>query len=188
MSIAPPERDGIPFACVLGAWRNHESELRGYLRHRLIDADRADDVLQDVFVKAMRQGQAFCRLDNARAWLFQVARNTLVDHLRTQHPDEPLPDDLPASQDEPESIDALANCIDKVLPELDYSDRDILNQCDLLGVRQQDYADANGLTLAAAKSRLSRARQRLRERLTESCQVHFGETGAVCCHVPNNSA
>lgn len=65
------------------AWRAHEGELLGYLRHRLSDADAADDVLQDVFVKAMRQGQGFCTLDNPRAWLFQVARNALVDRART---------------------------------------------------------------------------------------------------------
>ncbi len=52
-----------PFACVSAAWKAHEGELRGYLRHRLADPDVADDVLQDVFVKAMRQGRGFCTLD-----------------------------------------------------------------------------------------------------------------------------
>jgi RNA polymerase sigma-70 factor (ECF subfamily) len=40
-------------------------------------------VLQDVFLKALRAGQNFCMLDNPRAWLFQVARNALVDRLRS---------------------------------------------------------------------------------------------------------
>lgn len=64
------------FACVSAAWQAHEGELRKYLRYRAADADTADDVLQDVFVKAMRQG--FCSLDNPRAWLYQVARNQLA--------------------------------------------------------------------------------------------------------------
>ena len=58
------------------------------------DNDTADDLLQDVFVKAMRQGRGFCALDNPRAWLFQVARNALVDRLRVTHPHEPLTDEL----------------------------------------------------------------------------------------------
>jgi RNA polymerase sigma-70 factor (ECF subfamily) len=189
MSTSPPERDGIPFSCVLGAWREYESELVGYLRHRLGDPHRADDLLQDVFVKAMRQGQAFCRLESPRAWLFQVARNAMVDEHRTRHSGESLPNDLAAlPQDDAEPIDALSACIERVLPELEEPDRDVLNQCDLLGRRQQDYADSSGLTLAAVKSRLLRARRRLRERLTASCQVRFDETGAICCHAPNESA
>ena len=84
MSTPAPERDGIPFACVLGAWREYEYDLVGYLRRRLGDPHRADDLLQDVFVKAMRQGEAFCRLENPRAWLFQVARNAMVDDHRTR--------------------------------------------------------------------------------------------------------
>jgi RNA polymerase sigma-70 factor (ECF subfamily) len=104
------------FACVSSAWQAHESELPGYLRHRLSDADAADDVLQDVFVKAMRHGQGFCTLDNPRAWLFQVARNALVDRARTTHPMEPLPegpDEAAAPLDEPLApVDALASlCI-----------------------------------------------------------------------------
>ena len=57
---------GEPFACVVSVWQAHEGELRGYLRHRLSDTDAADDVLQDVFAKAMQQGQGFCGLDNPR--------------------------------------------------------------------------------------------------------------------------
>lgn len=49
----------MPFDCVLGAWRRHESELRGFLIHRLGDANSADDLLQDTFLKAMRPGARF---------------------------------------------------------------------------------------------------------------------------------
>lgn len=161
--------------------------MRGYLRHRLGDTHLADDLLQDVFVKAMRQGQVFCRLDSPRAWIFHVARNALIDNQRTHHPAEPLPDDIAATQDDLAPIDALTTCIDRVLPQLEEPDRDILDHCDLRGLRQQDYADANGLTLAATKSRLLRARQRLRERMTANCEVHFDAAGTVCCHVPNDS-
>jgi RNA polymerase sigma-70 factor (ECF subfamily) len=55
------------------AWHRHEAELRGWLRHRLGSAADAEDLLQDVFLKAMRQGERFCAIDNARVWLFEVA-------------------------------------------------------------------------------------------------------------------
>jgi RNA polymerase sigma-70 factor (ECF subfamily) len=176
------------FACVAAAWQTHESELRGYLRHRLSDTDAADDVLQDVFVKAMRQGQGFRALDNPRAWLFQVARNALVDRLRTIHPHEPLTDELadtlPLDAQPVAPIDALADCLSRTLGELSTEDAAILRACDLEGQTQRAFAEAQGLSLPAVKSRLLRARQRLRERMSQACQVRFEADGSVASHVP----
>jgi RNA polymerase sigma-70 factor, ECF subfamily len=176
------------FACVAAAWQAHEGELRGYLRHRLSDTDAADDVLQDVFVKAMRQGQGFCTLDDPRAWLFQVARNALVDRARTSHrhvtltPE--LADALPLEAQSVAPIDALADCLSRTLGELSTDDAAILRACDLEGQTQRAFAEARGLSLPAVKSRLLRARQRLRVRLTQACQVRFEADGSVASHVP----
>ena len=176
------------FACVSSAWRAHEGELLAYLRHRLSDADAAADMLQDVFVKAMRHGQGFCTLDNPRAWLFQVARNALVDRARAAHPTEPLPEG-PAETAAPllepiAPVDALADCLTRSLGELAPDDAEILRACDLQGQTVRSFADAHGLGLPATKSRLLRARQRLRDRLTTACQVRFDADGSVAGHVP----
>ena len=108
------------------AWGKHQAELQGWLFHRVGDRAQAQDLLQDVFLKALGQGGRFCSVTNARAWLFEVVRNTLTDHLRRQHPSEPLPDDVdewPA--DEPESppvVDQLTGCLARVLTELPEAD------------------------------------------------------------------
>jgi len=181
-----------PFACVTSTWRAHEGELRGYLRHRLADADAADDVLQDVFVKAMRHGQGFCALDSRRGWLFQVARNALVDRARTARPTERLPEGSaePAAplQETVAPVDALADCLTRALGELSPGDAAILRACDLEGHTQRGFAAVHGLGLPATKSRLLRARQRLRERLTTACQVRFDAEGSVAGHVPRPPA
>ena len=83
------------FSCVIKAWRAYEGELRGYLVHRMSNSHLAEDMLQEVFIKAMRQGADFCSLDNARAWLFQVARNALVDYQRLHRETIEVPDDIP---------------------------------------------------------------------------------------------
>ena len=85
-------------SCLLAAWSAHEAELRRYLRHRLTDPDEADDLVHDVFLKACRQGEAFCGVHNPRAWLFEVARNTFLDHVRHARPLQPLPPDLAAAE------------------------------------------------------------------------------------------
>jgi RNA polymerase sigma-70 factor (ECF subfamily) len=171
--------------CLLDAWSMHESALRGYLRHRLDDAEDADDLLQEVFLKALRQGRRFCAVENARAWLFQVTRNALTDRMRSSREHLPLPDDLPAPVAAAAlPIDGLSQCLPRVLAELSEADRLALTLCDIDGQPQQVLADRLGLSLPGAKSRLQRARVRVRQRLVEACQVRFDETGTVCCFSP----
>lgn len=190
MSRGDPGTRVPAFACVAATWQAHGSELRGYLRHRLSNPDDVDDLLQDVFLKAMRQGQGFCTLENPRAWLFQVARNTLVDRSRTTHPLLPLTDDLaesvPSEAQPVAPVDALVDCLSRTLAELGTDDAAILRACDLEGQAQRAFAEAHGISLPAAKSRLLRARQRLRERLTQACQVNFESDGSVGGHVPRS--
>jgi RNA polymerase sigma-70 factor, ECF subfamily len=174
----------VPFFCASNAWRQHQREIKAYLVHRLSDSALADDLLQDVFMRAMRQGEAFCTLANRRAWLFAVARNAVVDHLRRTKPQSPLPDDLAAETEAPDPLDTLTDCILRVLDHLPEEDADLIRQCDLQGMRLQGYADLRGLTLPAVKSRIRRARIRIRELIICTCQVNFDATGRVCCHVP----
>jgi RNA polymerase sigma-70 factor (ECF subfamily) len=166
------------------AWSRHETELRAWLRGRLGNAQDAEDMLQDLFLKALRQDQKFCEIGNARAWLYEVARNAFVDRLRLKKEQVELPDDLAADHDEPIPVDTLAQCLPRALSELDDGDREALTLCDLEGMNQADYARLKNLTLPGAKSRVQRARRRLREHLSQACQVRFDEAGKVCCFVP----
>lgn len=183
---SPALGDHGSLPCIVSAWTSHEAELLAFLRHRLGDRAAADDVLQDVFLKAVRQRSAFCSLDSPRAWLFHVARNALVDRTRTAHPADPIEDHqdhLEAPLPErPAPIDALAACLTVALDSLPAPDAAILRACDIQGQSQRDFAAAHALTLPAAKSRLLRARQRLRERLVRACGVRFDADGHVCCH------
>ena len=64
---------------------------------------------------------------------------------------------------------------------------------ELMNLSGQEYVDVYAATqkkrlLAAAKSRLLRARRRLRARLAEACQLRFGEDGKICCFTPRSPA
>jgi len=179
---------GAMVGCILRAWCAHQAELRRFLRHHLGSETDADDLLQEVFLKAVRTGEGFCTLNNPRAWLFQVARNALIDLLRSRHPQAPLSECFaqpPAEDTDP--INDLSACLPRVLGELSAEDRLAITLCDLQGLTQQALAERLGLSLAGAKSRVQRARARLRARLIEACQVKFDDTGRVCCFTPRTT-
>lgn len=177
------------FNCAEKAWREYESQLRHFIDRQVGDAYLAEDLIQDAFLRAMTQGEKFCSLDNPRAWLFQVCRNLLVDHWRKQRYLEPLPDDFestvakasPLDETSNEPLNDLLDCIEPNLHHLSASDQSIIRACDLAHQTVGQYADEQGLTLTAAKSRLLRARARLREAMVARCGVQFDEKQVVCC-------
>lgn len=171
--------------CITEAWEKHETELRRFLRRRAGSDVEGDDLLQEVFLRALRQANGLCGIDNRRAWLFHAARNLLIDRLRLTKEQVPLPDDLMVEPEcAPVAVDSLAQCLPRVLSELSPQDREAITFCDIEGMTQQDLAKRLGLSLPAAKSRVQRARVRLKARLTEACQVSFDAAGEVCCFVP----
>lgn len=169
---------------IADAWERHEAELRRFLRHRTGDDAAGDDLLQEVFLRALRQKNGLCGIDNPRAWLFHAARNLLIDRLRLTKEQVPLPDDLAAETDEAPPVDGLTQCLPRVLAELSPADREAITLCDIEGMTQQDFAKRIGLSLPAAKSRVQRARARLKARMSEVCQVRYDETGSVAGFVP----
>lgn len=170
--------------CLMRAWEASERDLRSWLLHQLHDRPLAEDLLQDVFLKAMRQQADFCAIGNPRAWLFQVARNALADHWRRRHESVPLPEDLTGMDETPAPVDTLASCLPRVLTELSPEDRDVISCCDLDGMTLAAYAERIGVSLSGAKSRLQRARARLKQQLASACEVRFDEQGKVCCFKP----
>jgi RNA polymerase sigma-70 factor (ECF subfamily) len=171
--------------CITEAWEKHETELRRFLRHRAGSDAAGDDLLQEVFLRALRQANGLCGVDNRRAWLFHVARNLLIDRLRLSKEQVPLPDDLAAEvADPPLPVDGWSQCLPRVLSELSAQDREAITLCDIEGMTQQDFASHIGLSLPAAKSRVQRARARLKARMSEACQVSFDATGEVSGFVP----
>jgi RNA polymerase sigma-70 factor (ECF subfamily) len=173
---------------LLSAWNRHEAELRHWLAFRLPVRSEADDLLQDVFLKAMTHAKSFDRVEHPRAWLYEMARNTLIDRLRASRAHEPLPDDLdalPAPEETLEPVDALAQaCLARVLSELPAQDREAITLCDLDGMPQAEFARLKNLSLSAAKSRVQRARRRMRDLMTMACQVRFDGAGRVNDFVP----
>lgn len=171
--------------CVLNAWGQHESELRGFLVRRLNNQEVAEDLLQDTFVKAIAEGSRFCELDNPRAWLYRVARNILVDHLRRKNRFiDDLPDHLPYEAPITAAVDDLSQCLPRALDALAGKDAEAITLCDLEGMNQADYAKLIGISVPGAKSRVQRARARLKQQLKTACQVRFDESGSVCCFTP----
>src|SRR5262245_18650868 len=142
----------------------YRQRLFAYVRQMLSAASRqdAEDVLQDVFVRAYGALRNDNREMNVRAWLYRVAHNRCIDHLRRPIPPaaevsevsrKPLHDPV----EEAQRRDDLRQLVVDVgnLPE---QQRSALLMREIDGMTYADLADALDVTVPAVKSLLVRAR------------------------------
>ena len=168
--------------CIVEAWKNHEAELRGFMYRKLQDPMLVEDLLQDTFIKALGKGKGFCDIEQPRAWLFRVARNNMIDYLRRNPHLLELDKNLSKPLEEQPGVDTLSSCLPRAMSSLEPADYEIITQCDLNGMTQAEYAKQNGLSLPGAKSRIQRARKRLKHELNSTCGVRYDEAGNICCY------
>lgn len=165
------------------AWDENEQALKNWLLKKTGDRDQAQDLLQDLFIKALQNKERFCTLSDARSWLFRMARNSAIDLYRKSQLETGSVCSELVEEDTATPLVNLQQCLIRVLSELPEDDREVIEQCDMQGVSQIDYARIRGLSVSAAKSRIQRARKKLREQMITSCDVKFDQQG-ICSFTP----
>ena len=167
----------------------YESKIFRLTKNITGNHEDAEDAMQDAFLKAYAHLDGFQGDSRFYTWLVRIAANEALMRLRKRRPgqlslDEPIegdddlmPRELEDWRPSPEREYAqaemqgiLADAIEKLEPEY----RIVLVLRDLEELSTQETADALGISVTAVKSRLLRARLKLRERLNR----HFRLGGA----------
>jgi RNA polymerase sigma-70 factor, ECF subfamily len=166
---------------VAAAWHELGERLRVYVARRVNPGD-ADDVVQSVMVKLLER-RAEIDSDSVRAWLFTVTRNAVAEYYRQRRPSVDLESvgDLPEIDDaDPadRTIGGLSDCLDPMLRMLPETDADLLRRIDLQGEPQTELAASLAVPLSTLKSRVQRARTKLRSAFDACCSIDLGRTGA----------
>lgn len=167
-------------------WANLRGELRGFLVGQVGEPAAADDLLQDVFLKLHRRGCDLREKASPRAWLYQVARNAVVDHWRRRRETTQLPDDL-AHVEVPtqETVQAsLAPCLRPMIESLPVAYADALRLTELDELPQAEAARRLGLSMTALKSRVRRGRALLKVMLLQCCEFELSSAGHVLEYWP----
>lgn len=149
----------------------HEAAVFRYAMALVRRREDAEEVLQDVFIALMRYAGAFRGDASLRTWLLTVTRNAAFRRRKetAKRAEEPLDLDALGSAAgwgaaDPELLAMRAERreeLERALAGLGEEDREMILLRDLEGLSGRETADMLGLSMAAMKSRLHRARLRL---------------------------
>jgi RNA polymerase sigma-70 factor (ECF subfamily) len=178
-----------------GVWNEYSSRLLAFIRGRVSNETEAEDILQEVFLR-VHTGLC-CReaVGNLASWIYRVTRNLVIDHHRRRRPVEELFGNIPASEDFPLQEDPrarLAFSLRETIDELPAPYREALIATEYEGLSQQQLAERAGISLSGAKSRVQRAREKLRQLLLECCHFELDRLGRIidyherCCRCSQN--
>ena len=176
-------------------WEDFHAQLKHFILKRVPDEFVAEDILQEVFVKIHLHIQTLKDEQKLQGWLYQIARNAITDYYRREQrlvsmpvvpergdwQDEEL---LPTTEDAEQALAPAVASFVAALPPL-YRQAIVLTEYE--GLTQRELADRLGISLSGAKSRVQRARDRLKDMLLDCCHVELDRRGHIIDYVPRRN-
>jgi RNA polymerase sigma-70 factor (ECF subfamily) len=146
------------------------ASLRRYARALLRDKAEAEDLVQESLTRALSRADRFKPGTNLRAWLFTIMHNVHVNQVRQKisRPDEVPVDEVelrlitPARQESSIEMRDLSRAV-AALPE---EQRQVLLLVALEGLKYDEVAEVLGIPIGTVMSRLSRARDAVRLKMS----------------------
>lgn len=166
-------------------WRDFQGRLRAFVSRRVRQPADVEDILQEIFLRIHRGLGAIQQRDRLPAWVFQIARNAIMNHHRSRGvAAEMVPEqiDAPAPVADGEDFQGLAelsSCLEPMIAALPEACRDAIRSTELDGQTQGDAARRAGMSLSGMKSRVQRARRQLKNMLEECCQIELDRRGGI---------
>ncbi|MEQ6124840.1 sigma-70 family RNA polymerase sigma factor [Pseudotenacibaculum sp. MALMAid0570] len=166
-------------------WLSSKDRLYLYMLSRFQDEEFAKDITQEVLLKIHKSCCSNREINNINSWLYQIAHNTALDHIKKSKKDLPF-----FSEEEDNSLNTwteLSLFLEPLMGCLPESYSIPLKMSDIDGIKQQDIANQLGISLTATKSRIQRARKNLKEQIRTCYHIEMDKNGTPISFELKNS-
>ncbi len=165
-------------------WVELKTNLRRFIARRASNEADADDILQEVFVKIHSNIGGLRDSTKLHSWVYQITRNAITDYYRSRRSDVSLdtsPDAFEIAGEEPLEAegerDEIMVCLNPMVERLPEDYRKALEMSDVIGLKQAVVATELNISLSGAKSRVQRARSKMKDMLLDCCNFEFDRLG-----------
>ncbi|MDX5481444.1 MAG: sigma-70 family RNA polymerase sigma factor [Hymenobacteraceae bacterium] len=166
-------------------WLEYKDMVRDYILKQVKNEALAQDLTQEVLLKVYRFCHTRSGVKNKRSWLFEISRNTIVDHYRRESKTESY-ETLTDTHAPSECTDVYESMSDYIRPLLcclpEMYARPL--QLDMDGVDQKEIARRLDLELPTAKSRVQRSRKKIKDLLHECLHLELDASGRLTGFAP----
>lgn len=167
-------------------WVEMSDSLRRFIARRVSDADTAEDILQEAFLKIHSNIASLKDDEKLQSWIYMIARNVINDHYRSSKPTTELPEpELLAMDEDEESVaQQLIPSVKAMVAQLPPRYRQAIVLSEYSGLTQREVGERLGISLSGAKSRVQRAREKLKEMLLDCCHFELDRQGRIIDYQP----
>jgi RNA polymerase sigma-70 factor (ECF subfamily) len=162
-------------------WETFSGPLHQFIRRRVGDPHSAEDILQDVFLKIHTHIDTLRTQDRLASWIYQITRNAIADYYRAQRPTAELAETIPVAEElvDDDAVRELSPCVAAMVEELPDTYREALRLTEYQGLSQKALGERLSISFSGAKSRVQRARAKIKEQLLNCCHFQFDHAGRI---------
>lgn len=167
-------------------WQEYGPALKYFICRRVSDEGLVEDIFQDVMVKVQSRLDDLRDPTRLKSWIYQICRYTIIDHYRRRKITAESPDNLVTAteMEEAQFRRALDFCIQEMVEKLPFKYRQAVMLTTYEGLTQKEMGEHLGLSVSGAKSRVQRAREKLKTELLDCCQIELDRFGKIIDYTP----
>jgi RNA polymerase sigma-70 factor (ECF subfamily) len=159
------------------AWLKYRQHLLLFIRKSVQNEQDAEDIVNDVFEKLVKQYKNNAIPSNISAWLYRVSKNSMIDYYRKRKSTEELPYNLATEIEETSVIQEVSQCLIPMIKQLPENHQEAVFLSEIDEKTHKVVASELGISLSAAKSRVLRGKKQLYQLLIDCCVFYQDECG-----------
>ena len=165
-------------------WDKFRYELLIYIKAKVNDEYEAEDILQEIFFKIYRNIKQLNDEAKLKSWLYKITNNTIIDYYRRGKSSALQIEEVESVQEIAEENDNMNNeilkcCLKLFLHELPDKYKEPLEMYELKGLKHREISEKLNITMSGSKTRIQRARKKLRKAYTECCEIESDIYGNI---------
>lgn len=157
-------------------WKLYSEDIKHFILSKVKDNAVTDDLLQETFIKVHTKLNQLNDETKLKAWLFSIARYTVMDYFREQNVIHDI-DEGSLVYEEDHQHHSQQDCLRGIIKSLPKKYRTPLFLADIKGLKQAEVSETLHLSLSTVKSQIQRGRKLIAKGFMDCCDLTLNNDG-----------
>ncbi|PKM58254.1 MAG: RNA polymerase sigma factor SigZ [Firmicutes bacterium HGW-Firmicutes-3] len=172
-------------------WNKFRYELLSFIKAKVNDQHEAEDILQEVFIRIYKNIEQLEDESKLKSWLYKITNNAIIDYYRkrkkTEVQIELLENVLRYEEEIVTMNDEISTCLKLFLSDLPEKYKVPLEMYEFKEMKHKEISKELDISLSGSKTRIQRAREKLKEALIGCCKIEFDVYGNIVEYEQNEN-